>query len=159
MRDATDQVPWWATLDTNQKGLIAEAKVLARAAELGWAASVTQAGARYDLVLDDGQRLYRAQVKWAGQRRAAGGAVVALTTWQGNGRDRPRGKQRRYADGEIDVVVAYIPMIDQLCWFDGEHLTKTAIHIRHAPAANGQTHGVLMADDFVWTAQGNVGRG
>ena len=141
---------WWAGLDTNAKGRIALAKVLARAAVKGWAVSVTEEGQRYDLVLDDGRRLYRAQVKWAGARARPGVAFVSLQSWAGNGRDRPRGKQRRYAAGEIDVVLAYVPMIDRVCWFDGDHLLKSGLQVRYAPAANGQQAGLLPADDFAW---------
>jgi hypothetical protein len=148
--NAAKPAEWWADLSHSAKGRIAEMKVLQRALVKGWTASVTQPDARYDLVLDDGQRLWRTQVKWAGTYGTPGATVVSLTRWAGNGRDRPRGKTRRYSPAEIDAVIAYVPPIDRLVWFDGEHLTKSSIQVRYQPAGNGQKRGVLYAADFQW---------
>ena len=52
-------------LTTAQKAEIAMAKVRLRAAEKGIAISVpTSDSVRYDLIVDEGARLYRAQVKY-----------------------------------------------------------------------------------------------
>ena len=122
--------------------------MVARAAVKGWVVSVAQEGARYDLVLDNGLRLYRAQVKWAGEGQTPGTAVAALRSWAGNGRAKGRGKQRRYADGEIDALLAYVPATDQICWFEGEHLAKACVQVRYLPTANGQRQGILYAASF-----------
>jgi hypothetical protein len=53
---------------TAQKGELALLHVLQRAVENGWIVSRPTRDCRYDLVLDDGDRLYRAQVKYAGRR-------------------------------------------------------------------------------------------
>ena len=52
-------------MTTDQKGVIAFARVLIEAAKKEIPVSVPTLPARYDLVLDYGGRLYRAQIKYA----------------------------------------------------------------------------------------------
>lgn len=53
---------------TAQKGELALLRVLQRSLEKGWIASRPTRDCRYDLVSDDGERLYHVQVKDAGRR-------------------------------------------------------------------------------------------
>jgi hypothetical protein len=62
-------------MNTFDKGYIGEMKVAAWAAERGYLLSKPLAEARYDFVLDDGSRLWRAQVKYVDAVRADTGAV------------------------------------------------------------------------------------
>lgn len=64
-------------MDTNKKGEIAKLKVELMAAELGWISSRTVEGSRYDLVLDNGKKLYRTQVKYAdGKSSHSDGSIL-----------------------------------------------------------------------------------
>jgi len=56
---------------TAQKGEIAMLRVLQRAVERGWLATRPTRDYRYDLVLDDGERVYRVQVKYAARAPSA----------------------------------------------------------------------------------------
>lgn len=132
---------------------IAKLKVELRAAEKGWICSRTIEGARYDLVLDNGLRLFRVQVKYAGSKasNSNGSVQVSLRRWAGNGRDQRRGKTRTYSAEEIDSVAVYIPQIDKICWFESEHFAERhGFNVRYATPKNGQSKGVILAQNFVW---------
>lgn len=137
-------------LTTSQKAGIAIAKVHLRAAEKGIAVSVpTNDSVRYDLVLDDGVRLYRAQVKYCDRRpSAAQGAVeLELTSYHRSGKLSYAG----YYGKEIDVMLVYIPRIDRVLWFEPQVFEgRKDIQIRLEPTRNGQTKGCLFAQDYVW---------
>src|SRR5205823_7369360 len=87
---------------TAQKGEIAMLRVLQRSAERGWLASRPTRDCRYDLVLDDGARLYRVQVKYAGRRATHCEGAVSLDFTKGGTRNGI------YLDREIDAVLAYV---------------------------------------------------
>src|SRR4051794_1656263 len=100
------------TLTTNHRGGLAMAKVEMRAIEKGWVASRPTIECRYDLVLDDVLRLYRAQVKYANGLAASGsdGAVaVRLSKWRLDGRRT----LPYYTPNEIDLLLVYVPKTDQ----------------------------------------------
>jgi len=141
-------------LNTNQKGKIAELKVEIRAIMNGWIASRAPEACRYDYILDDGEKVYRVQVKYssAEDSRHSGGAVsVNLSSWEGNNRDINRTKSKPYNKEEIDAVLVYIEPVDKICWlpsdkFDG----KNRISIRYEPTANGQKKGINFLQDYEW---------
>lgn len=142
------------SLTSNQKGEIAKLKVELRAAQKGWTVSRTIEGARYDLILDDGTSLYRAQVKWAEGKASHSQGSVSLKLTKNAGDDRNkvyrRTKTRVYTTNEVDVILAYIPQVEKVCWlgsqfFDG----KTSIVLRFSPAKK-QYPGLHLVDDLVW---------
>lgn len=142
-------------VDTNQKGQIAELKVQLRATELGWICSHTIAGARYDLVLDDGKKLYRVQVKYAGGKTShcEGSASVCLRSNEGDVRNMKysRTKTKKYSGLEVDAVLAYLPQIDKIVWLNPELFEgKAVISVRYQAPKNGQLKGVNLVDDLVW---------
>ena len=142
-------------MNNTQKGEIAKLRTEIRAAEKGWLSSRTVEGARYDLVLDDGEKLYRAQVKWAGSEmsHSEGSVSVELRRYCGDGRNLKytRSKSRVYGASEVDVVIAYIPQIDELCWFGPSMFDgKSTITVRFQPSKNGQKKGIVLAQDYVW---------
>src|SRR5271169_2383582 len=109
-------------LTSSQKGELAKLKVEQRSVELGWICSRSPEASRYDVVLDNGKRLFRIQVKYAAAAPGHGtkGAVVA--NLRGNESDDRnlkyrRCKMKKYTKDEIDVVIAYVPQVDKLCWF------------------------------------------
>jgi hypothetical protein len=65
--------------------------------------------------LDDGERLYRVQVKYAGRRAWNCEGAVSLDFTKGGQRDRT------YLDHEIDAVLAYIARVDVIVWLSREH--------------------------------------
>jgi hypothetical protein len=137
-------------LRTNLLGEFAVAKVFLRAIEKGVRVSRPLIECRYDLIVDDGN-LYRAQVKYAGAKRAAkharGVIPVGLSKWRTDG----RGPLLSYTAEEIDAVVVYLAATDQIVWFGPEvFVGRTCLHIRIEPARNGQKKGCLMAADYVW---------
>ena len=144
-------------MNSNQKGEIAQLKVQIRAAEKGWIASRTIEGARYDLVLDDGDKLYRVQVKYSGggTSHCNGSAAVHVTRAEGDDRNKNskycRTKTRTYSKNEVDAVIVYIPQIDELCWLGPEMFDdKPVVCLRYEAPKNGQKKGIHLAENYVW---------
>lgn len=141
-------------LTTSQKGEIAKLKTEIRAIEKGWVASRTVESARYDLILDDGEKAYRVQVKYASTPfgHCKGAVTANLRRHQGDDRNLKYRRQsmRTYDDSEVDAIIIYIPQVDKLCWFGPEHFKdKVAIHVRYEKSGNNQTNG-KQVDDFQW---------
>jgi hypothetical protein len=133
------------TYSTAQKGELALLQVLQRAVEKGWVASRPTRDCRYDLVLDDGERLLRVQVKYAGRQPWDCQGVVSLDFTKGGQRNRT------YLEKEIDAVVAYVAPANVLVWLGPEHFHgRRAIHLRYAATLSGQKAGCLMIDHLVW---------
>jgi len=132
---------------TYTKGQVAMMKVQLRAAEKGMVVLLPTTEARYDLVLDDGSRLYRGQVKYAGWERKAQGSVHLDLRKQ----TRNRGAARAYSKDEVDVLLVYIPQIEKVLWVGPEifHDTKT-VTFRFDRSKNGQTKRIRLASDFIW---------
>ena len=139
-------------MDTRHKGEIALLKVQQRAAEKGFYCSKpTMEGCRYDLIVDDGKRLWRAQAKYAGdcKRNDSSGSVRVGLAKRSSGGNGP--KNRLYTREEIDVVIAYIPRTEQIVWLAPEVWErKRDVHLRVVPAKNKQARGILFAKDFEW---------
>jgi hypothetical protein len=137
-------------MDTNNKGEYALLKVKQLALERSILLSEpTMPNCRYDLIVDCGDRLVRAQVKYADAKltRASGGVYLDLRkVTRGNKRGKPF-----YTAAEVDVLLVYLPKIDRILWLESEHFhDKTAITIRYAPSKNNQTKGCLMAEEHFW---------
>jgi hypothetical protein len=135
---------------SNRLGQYAILKVEQRALEKGIIVSKPTIECRYDLILDDGERLCRAQVKYSNRkhgRQAEGVVPVGLRKWRKQGTNRIL----LYKACEIDLVLVYVRKIDKiLCFgpdvFDG----RQELQIRIVPAKNNQRIGCLMATDYVW---------
>jgi hypothetical protein len=131
-------------MTTDEKGAIAQAKIIAAAVALR--VPVLQPvndGLRYDLVFYLG-RFLRVQCKWASRRGDV--FVVPFRTCRRNADGFLR---TRYSSTEVDVVAAYfaendrcylLPMIE----FDG----RTMVSLRLAPSRNNQREGVNWAKDY-----------
>lgn len=132
-------------LSRKQKGEIAELEVALEATRKGWIVNRPLSVARYDLILDDGKKLYRTQVKYANGK--ATHSTGAVTCTANNGPYSPE----RFSKDEIDVVIAYVPKIDSLIWIGPEYFDgKTICTIRLEPSKNGQSKGVFLAEDHIW---------
>jgi len=95
-------------LSSSHKGAAAEAEITAAAIRLGLVVLRPLCeGARYDLVVDTGDRLLRLQCKWASSR---GNVLMARCI---TSRHTPRGYLRStYSAHEIDAIAAYAPDTD-----------------------------------------------
>jgi hypothetical protein len=64
-------------LTSNWKGQLATTKAQLRALELGYIPSIPNMDCRYDIIIDDGKKLWRVQVKYANRVPAnSQGAVI-----------------------------------------------------------------------------------
>lgn len=135
-------------LTTNQKGTLAEAKIAARALELGFGVSRPLDDERYDLILDLRPELVRVQCKWAGR---AGDVISArlYTTRRG-----PEGlRNRRYQLGEFDSFGLYCPDVEQCYLLPArDFVAFRQIHLRLHPSRNNQVLGIRWARDFEFGA-------
>ena len=132
--------------DSNHKGNLAELRIAAAAAELGIGvlAPMTEHG-RYDLIFDLAGRLMRIQCKWA--RRVDDVVAVQI---RGNYHSPSRGYVRStYSPHEIDAVAAYCHANRTCYLLPIEEINGMGfVHLRLAPAKNGQRAGVRMAVDY-----------
>jgi hypothetical protein len=137
-------------LATNLLGEYAIHKVLLRAIEKVVVVFKPIIECRVDLVLDDGFKLYRARVKYAGRvspEQCRGAVPLGLRKWRNGGRS----VTPFYTASEIDVLLVYVRKIDKILWlgpeiFDG----RKNFQIRLEPSRNNQMKGCLMAADFIW---------
>ncbi len=138
------------SLATNLLGEYAIHKVLLRAIEKGVVVFKPIIECRVDLVLDDGFKLYRTQVKYtnrASPKQSRGVVPVGLSKWRNGGRSI----SPCYTASEIDLLLVYVRKIDKILWlgpevFDG----RSTLFIRITPARNNQQKGCLMATDYIW---------
>ena len=139
-------------MNNSTKGLIAEQKVIMRALEKGYCVSKPISHeCRYDLIVDDHDRISRAQVKYAGSKageKSTGSVTVNLRTWS-HSENASRRKCKVYAAGEIDAVIAYVPQVDKLVWIPPMmFVNKKTVVIRYAKPKNNQR--CHMVEDFEW---------
>ena len=134
-------------ITTNTKGQLAVSKSELRAFELGFLPSRPLFDARYDLIIDDGKKLSRLQIKYAdGKPTNTNGAVVVKLEYI----DR-KNQTYTYQSNEVDALVVYIPKIDKLCFFPKKvFVGKRKLNIRIALTKNGQKKGIIAAKDYYW---------
>jgi|SRR5262245_24010624 len=137
-------------LRTNRLGAIAVAKVVLRALEKGVAVFEPVIECRYDLILDDGFKLHRTQVKYAGgssPKHCQGMVPLGLRKWRNDG----RALIPYYTASEIDLLLVYVRRIDKILWFGPEVFDRRRnLFIRIEPSKNNQVKGCLMAEDYIW---------
>lgn len=131
--------------------MYAVAKVQLRAHELSEAGTPVELSipinpdSRYDMIVDQCGKLYRAQIKYAGGVHVGAPGIARVTLTKG-----ARG-ERRYTSEEVDVLLVYVPIVDKICWFGPEiwH-NRTGLYIRYAPSRNSQSKGCIMLEGYVW---------
>jgi hypothetical protein len=137
-------------LATNFRGEYAVARILLRCLEKGFTLSRPTVECRYDLILDDGLKLYRTQVKYAGgmsPKNCQGVVPLRLEKWRNQGRT----SIPCYTADEIDLLLVYVRKIDRILWFGPEVFEgRRVLYIRLEPSRNNQKKGCLLASDFVW---------
>ena len=129
-------------LTTEQKGQIALAKVMMEAARKGFLAFLPTSPVRYDLLLECERKFIRVQVKYADSKSPNSQGAVRVDL---------RRRKRRYTKEEIDLLLVYVPQIDQVCCFGPEMFdNRFALQLRLEATRNGQKKGCLIARDHVW---------
>ena len=108
---------------------------------------------RYDLVFELDGRFLRVQCKWAA--RSGDVIPVRFTTH----RRGPHGFIRtQYSADEIDAVAAYCPDTDECYLLPMEEVgSRTLIHLRLTPPANGQRASVHYAANYLLGAIAQLG--
>jgi hypothetical protein len=135
-------------LTTNQKGVIAEAKVAAAAVVAGYGVAKPFNDERYDLIFDCGDRLLRVQCKWA---RQIGDVVVGRLYSSRRGRDGLI--NRKYEAGEFEAFALYCPDNDTCYLLPAERFVeRRRVHLRLFRSQNNQWSGVNWAQDFEFGA-------
>ncbi len=134
-------------LSSNVKGAVAEQAIVLAATKLGVPVlrPVNEHG-RVDLALDIGPDLLRVQVKWG--RLSVGRDVVDVMLR--TSRCTPRGHVRStYSEHEIDLFAVYCGELDRCFLLPAAQFAGMAhIHLRLAPARNGQQACITLANDF-----------
>ena len=135
-------------LTTNQKGVLAEAKIVACAVEHGLGVSRPFDDERYDLILDLRPALLRVQCKWAGRL----GDVISGRLY--TSRRGPHGLvNRRYAVGEFDAFALYCPAVDRCYLLPAEEfVARRQVNLRLAPSRNNQAVGIRWAHEYEFGA-------
>ena len=138
-------------MDTFQKGEIAKLKVMLRAIDKGFVVSVPSTeGCRYDLVIDDGIKLWRTQCKYINGRASKSTGNVVLNLRRDSG-FKKRGRYRTYTTQDIDVVVGYIPETGDIVWLPPELWDgKSSLQLRVTPALSGQVKRTIPISQYLW---------
>lgn len=102
---------------------------------------------RYDMIVDDGKKLWRVQVKYANGKPAnTDGSVVVKLEYN----DRTK-HSYTYHEDEVDALVVYIPKLDKLCWLPLEvFVGKKRLSVRIEPPKSGQKKGLVLASNYFW---------
>jgi hypothetical protein len=130
---------------THQKGELGRLQVLTRATELGWISSIPTVESRYDVVLDNGTRLYRVQVKFSGEGSGDFIEVDLRAECHNNGYTKV------YAEDEVDVVIVYSSLTKKCYWVPPDVFAKkTCLTFRLTPLKRNRKKGVRFAVDYEW---------
>jgi PD-(D/E)XK nuclease superfamily protein len=131
--------------DSNHKGNVAELAFAAEAARLDLEVymPLTEHG-RYDLVLGIGGQLLRVQCKWANRK----GDVVSINLATSR-RGRDGYIRTTYTADEIDAIGAYCDELRRCFLIPvNQAAGKTSMHLRLAPARNGQRAALNWAEQY-----------
>ena len=104
----------WGGMTRKQRGEMAEAAFMARATALGLRVAKPWGEMRYDLIVDNGSKLLRVQVKSAHRAGPYGGYLI-----QAHGCST-----RAYNANEIDLLAAYLVPVDAWYLFPVEEFLK-----------------------------------
>ena len=128
-------------MDTNLKGTITELKCKTYFLELGYMVSTPDSPARYDFILDTGEKLLKIQVKTSKIEEDKFTFETCSSHITRNGTSR-----RSYSD-EIDYFCT---------WFENEcylipikECGQSGKSLRIAPTKNGQVKNICFAKDYV----------
>lgn len=130
---------------TNHKGQLAVSKTELRSLELGYLPSRPLYDSRYDLIIDNGQKLLKVQIKYAdGKSSNSTGSIVVKLAYTNRLK-----KVYTYQNNEIDGLIVYFPKINKLCFFPPKvFVGKTRIQVRYLGSKNNQKKGIIKAENY-----------
>ncbi|MFF9097594.1 group I intron-associated PD-(D/E)XK endonuclease [Streptomyces sp. NPDC014802] len=130
-------------LSPKARGELTEAIVLAKLIELGYGVSMPFGdNRRYDMIVDDGHRLHRVQVKTARDGRNPG--TIEFSTAS----HHPLSGKRTKYHGQIEAFVAFHPGTGDFYWVPVEDTSGNYLILRTAPTKNNQVNGVRQAGPY-----------
>jgi hypothetical protein len=94
---------------------------------------------RYDLILDDSENLYRAQVKKA--REKQDGVKILFNCSSGS-------DGKSYTKEDIDVFIVHYAEEDAYYWVDVEDTGKSVMALRLEEPENGQTANINFSPEY-----------
>jgi hypothetical protein len=113
--------------------------------ELGYAISVPFGeNTRYDLVIDDGERLLRVQCKTG---RLTSGCVEFRTSSSYAHHPNPKGTQRHYR-GQVDYFAVFCPQTGEIYLIPIDGLPDDRAHLRVTAPLNHQRKRIRLASDY-----------
>jgi hypothetical protein len=122
-----------------KRGNVSESVVLSHYLRAGFIVSTPfGVGAPYDLVVDTGALLFRAQVKTG---RLRGGVIEFETR-----RTRSRTTRSRYAENEADYFVIYCPELERVYAMKARQGIFGKLRVE--PTGNNQQMYIRWADDY-----------
>ena len=129
-------------MTTLQKGKLAEALVMAEAIRRGLIVSVPfQEDCSYDLVLDDGERLSRVQVKYT----ESDGNVIKVSCQSCN-----NWQTKNYDESIIDALICYDATSGLFLCLGAELFQQRQVNFRISAPVNGQVARIRFATDYLW---------
>jgi len=132
-------------MNTNQKGALAETKVMADLSSKGYRISVPIGDMPFDLIcIDDNYNTYKVQVKHSVVDK--NGIILVrsyyMTTYNG------KLVSRYYTAKEVDVIACYVQDYDKCYYVSYAEIPKTGISLRVTPTLNNQYKGIHIADHY-----------
>lgn len=122
-------------------GELSEAIILAHLMKKGWAVSLPFGNnQRYDMLVDDGERILRAQCKTG---RSVRGCVEFATS----SKNGFTGVRTAYA-GQVDIFLVYFPKNGAVYLFPAEEATATFVNLRIDPNNGGATSKIRWASNY-----------
>jgi hypothetical protein len=128
-------------VNPKSRGELSEGLTIAHLLKNGYSLSMPFGdNQRYDLIVDDGERLHRAQVKTARLRDG----VLRFNCCSTN----VLTQKRTHYKGQIDVFLAYSPDLDRVYWVPVEDAPVTEMCLRVDAARSGKGAPSKMASDY-----------
>lgn len=99
---------------------------------------------RYDMVVEAGGLLWRAQVKTS--RKLDGTLYFEASSrgWDG----KQKSIRRPYRDDEVDIFITWCPEASSFVYVVNKDDLNTGIHLRLDPCLDGRSHGIRWAKDY-----------
>lgn len=103
-------------IDTRTKGQIAQLIVELEATKRNYIVSLPTTAVRYDAILDDGKKAYKAQIKYLTRKKGGRPNARSLCLYSRR-RAYNISKHKTYSRDEIDLLLVYLPEINEILCF------------------------------------------
>jgi len=137
---------------SHEKGVETESIVLSRLKGLDAMVSIPWGRPRYDMIVDNGETIYRAQVKTARESEIEGSITFSCHSGHINSKGN---KKIPYTKEEIDIFLVYSPKTDKVYWINVEETGSSKMSLRvgetskYTPDSSVNFHeDYLLADSF-----------